>query len=78
MKRTVLFFALLAIAATTFGQVKVNSNGNVGIGTDNPAHKLDVFGNIRFAQWNGTWEAIRIDWNNQYGSAQVYCNTDFS
>jgi hypothetical protein len=44
MKKLLSFFALLAIATMAIGQVKVVSNGNVGIGVT-PTHKLHVVGN---------------------------------
>ena len=47
MKKTFLFFALLAIATMATAQIKVASNGHVGIGTNNPCWecKLTVSNN---------------------------------
>ena len=48
MKKIALFFAMLAIATVAMGQVKVLSNGNVGVGVSNPSMKLQVAGNSHF------------------------------
>ncbi|MEE4177054.1 MAG: hypothetical protein V2I46_06040 [Bacteroides sp.] len=40
-------------------------NGNTGLGTDNPAYKLEVIGNsrIQLAKTSGQWIALRTDGN---------------
>ena len=73
MKKSLLFFAILAIASVATAQIKITTGGNVGIGTNNPGAKLHVdFG-------GGDWErAIRTTvhykstcsynlWNTYYG-----------
>ena len=45
MKKTIFTFIVFAFTANLWGQLKVNSLGEVGIGT-NPQYKLDVAGDI--------------------------------
>jgi len=47
MKKTFLFFALLAITTSAMTQVKV-VNSNLGVGTNTPTQKLHVLGNSYF------------------------------
>ena len=49
MKKIILLFVLCFFAASVslFAQIKVASNGNVGINNSNPGYKLDVAGNMR-------------------------------
>ena len=49
MKKLVIIFVLCFIAFSfgALAQVKVASNGNVGINNTNPAFRLDVSGNLR-------------------------------
>jgi len=42
MKKITLFFALLAIATMAMGQVKIATNGNMGVGTDNPRTRFQL------------------------------------
>ena len=72
MKRLVLVFALGAIGFGAKAQLKIGDGGNIGIGFNSPTYKLDTRGTIRFGMWDGTWEAMRIDWDNAWGSAQIY------
>ena len=65
MKKVILFFALLAIATVAMGQVKVLSNGNVGIGTTNPRESFQI-GNIWTFHNGGT---KYIGYNSTYTSA---------
>ncbi|MDL2313281.1 tail fiber domain-containing protein, partial [Bacteroidales bacterium OttesenSCG-928-B11] len=44
MKKFISFLAFLAIVTITSAQVRVSSNGNVGIGTTNPSVKLQIAG----------------------------------
>ncbi len=59
----------------TKAQVKVLTNGNVGVGRGTPSYKLDVLGTARFSIYGGGWEDIYIDGNNQWGAPQLYCKT---
>jgi hypothetical protein len=63
---TYLQFNTVASGTTTSSEkMRIDSSGNVGIGTTSPATKLDVSGNLRFSAANPT-----IELNN--GGAQVY------
>ena len=61
MKKCVLFLILLATTAMAFGQIKVASNGNVGIGSSisGQTAKLQVNGHVRIDAWTD----ILIDWS---------------
>jgi hypothetical protein len=47
MKRIILTIMVFAFFANVSAQLKVNSTGQVGIGTTNPLYKLDVTGDTR-------------------------------
>ncbi|MFO7370173.1 MAG: tail fiber domain-containing protein [Bacteroidales bacterium] len=76
MKKRILFmFILLSVVATTIchAQIKVISGGNVGIGIDNPAEKLQINGSVRGNQSG----ALRISSGN--GNVDVGAkNTSFA
>ena len=75
-----------ALAIKTYGteKMRINSSGNVGIGTNSPARPLDVNGSIRVAnansvEWGGTNEAIVGDTGGaliyKVGGAEIMRNT---
>ena len=47
-------FALVFSMSNAFGQVKVVTSGDVGIGADTPAEKLHVAGNVRVEGVDGS------------------------
>jgi len=46
MKKIIVLFIVLGTTFTSNGQNKIESTGNVGIGTTVPSQKLEVKGNI--------------------------------
>lgn len=75
MKKKLIMFAFGAMVLGANAQVKVLSNGNVGVGRGTPSYKLDILGTARFSISGGGWEDIYIDGNNQWGTPQLYCKT---
>ena len=76
LKKSAVLCASLLVSVTSFAQVKIASNNNVGIGNSNPAHKLDVLGSgVRFAKWLAGWEEVYLNWDNQWGAPQLYCKS---
>ena len=72
MKNVFVLFALLAIGFGVKAQFKVNSSGNVGIGTNNPTRKLHVVGN---SYLNGnTWIGVDQINNNNFDSYRLLVN----
>ena len=67
MKKTLLFFAMLAIAATASAQIKITSNSNVGIGTTTPVTKFQI-GNI----WTFYDGSSKIIGRNTYWNGNNY------
>jgi len=66
-------FAVLLLAFTFTGQsiaqIKVLSNGKVGINNSSPTYNLDVNGSgIRFQNWT----AVMLDWTGFCGSPVIY------
>ena len=60
MKKLNFILLLCAVSLLSFSQLKVSSNGNVGIGVSNPTEKLEIAGAIRGNQ-NG---ALRVNTGN--------------
>jgi hypothetical protein len=73
MRKSNLLFILLFVANTVvFAQVEVLPNGNLGIGTDNPQHRLDVVGDMRISERiNTATGVIRTTTNNAAISLRV-------
>jgi hypothetical protein len=69
-----LVLAALFTTSTLQAQMKIVSNGNVGIGTETPAEKLHVNGSIRGDQTEG---AIKIQTEKAYTTIGAM-NTSFS
>ncbi len=55
MRKTLLFILSLGLLTCSYAQLKVTNNGNVGVGTNNPTTKLEVYGegyvNSNIGQW---------------------------
>ena len=66
MKRLFFLIAVLAITASAAAQIKVLSNGNVGIGANNtnPTYKLDVIGAVKFSRPNWGYDHIYFEWGS--------------
>jgi hypothetical protein len=47
MKKILLLSICLIVSVNLFSQIKVNSNGFVGINNTSPAYRLDVIGNLK-------------------------------
>lgn len=55
MKKFTLLFLLLFVAiGYSIAQIKVASNGNVGINNTSPSYKLDVAGNMRITAYSNS------------------------
>jgi hypothetical protein len=62
-----LTLVLLLISFVTVGQTNTfPSSGNVGIGTQSPAFKLDVFGNLRTTSFIAAREYLTVDNGGSY------------
>lgn len=76
MKKRILFaVALFCCVMGVNAQIKVKSNGNVGIGVTNPQYLLDVSINkgIRFTDWT----SVIFDKNGMCGSPCLYPSRDW-
>ncbi len=73
MKKIILLGCLIAATATQVSaQLKVLSNGNVGINTSTPTYKIDVEGTARFSNWTD----VMLDWTGDYYGAVIYPQND--
>ncbi len=52
----ILIFCQLLLSTATIAQIKVNTNGYVGINNTNPQYRLDLAGNLRLV--NGSYTII--------------------
>ncbi|MGD2034323.1 MAG: tail fiber domain-containing protein [Bacteroidales bacterium] len=71
MKTTNIFLVIIIICfsySQVNAQLKVSTNGNVGIGNYNPSYKLDVKGTARFDAWSD----IYIDWSGTGTHPSIY------
>jgi len=66
--------AIFAITASATAQIKVLSNGNVGIGVNNtnPTYKLDVIGAVKFTRPNWGYDPIYFEWATTSGYPRIY------
>jgi len=56
---------VLVFATSTYAQIKVLNNGNVGIGNSNPAYKLEIDGTVHFSP---NWMGLVLDHTSGYGA----------
>ena len=73
MKKLILSCCIFfATYYNTFAQLKVLSNGNVGINNSTPAYKLDIEGTGRFSNWTD----VMIDWTGDWTGSCIYPQYD--
>lgn len=74
MKKLILSCCIFfATYYNTFAQLKVLSNGNVGINNSSPAYRLDIEGTGRFSNWTD----VLIDWTGMCGGPVIYPQSDW-
>lgn len=75
--KTLLRFALslcmVGTSISALAQIRVLSNGNVGINYANPQHRLEIQGSTRWVNWT---HAI-MDWTESHGSPVLYPSFDW-
>jgi hypothetical protein len=67
MKKVILFIAFAVIVFSAYAQIKVNTNGDVGIKKTNPAYGLDVYGTMRVCVPGASYGGLVFDhsgWGN--------------
>jgi hypothetical protein len=79
--KTKIFFSILVISVLTLksnAQIKVISNGYVGIGTSSPQYNLDSPGSGRFGvtTWSN-WTNVKLDWTGGCGAPVIYPSNDW-
>lgn len=73
MKKIILLGCLIAATALqASAQLKVLSNGNVGVNNSAPAYRLDVEGTGRFSGWTD----VMLDWTGDWSGAAIYPQYD--
>ena len=63
MKKLLFLIAFVAMAFSVNAQIKVISNGNVGINVANPTYKLQVNGNGHFSTGLSTTGQLSLDFS---------------
>ena len=74
MKKLILLIAIAAFTVSAAAQIKVLTNGNVGIGVNNtnPSYKLDVIGPVKFSRPNWGYDHIYFEWASTSGYPRIY------
>lgn len=77
MKKQVISALLCTVCILCNAQLKISTNGNVGIGTTNPEYKLDV--NISTSDFLRvkTWTSTYVNNSGSFGSLCIFPNQDF-
>jgi hypothetical protein len=67
--KIVILVCLIVVNVNSYSQIKVSSNGKVGINQSSPAYNLDLYGDARF--WT-TWGSFIFDSSGNSGRAILY------
>jgi hypothetical protein len=72
-------FAEIRFQNNSVTNMFLRSNGNLGIGTDAPDTKLEVWGDGRFGDWNqpATIQGAKLQIHNSNGTGRSFLVTDF-